>query len=282
MKYIFNFLFILYFFNINAQKSDSTIIQMVSINTIEKKQNAIEAYSDSINNFNGFDVPDFLFNPCLDLEGIFRLGPHDRESKRWKILNNVNNLEALKSISEIDNKRLKKVCKNRKGWNKKIISNFDMIELSFYALIQKRINQLEYINNLQGSEKKHYDRHILIDATASALNNYDFDDCKEIPVFFKEYDFDIKVGSKYWVSRQSAVSLRKLILGKVDNYQLHQCILNSNDVNIRKRNIADNDILNEHYKIHFQQYSTYELVKLRVEEIENNRRMLIGVMDIEK
>jgi len=71
------------------------------------------------------------------------------------------------------------------------------------------------------------------------------------------------------------------ILEEVNNYQLLKCVLSSNDVNLKKINPVSMDSLSEENDIPFQEYSTYELVKLRVEEIENNRKMRIGVMGIE-
>jgi hypothetical protein len=283
MKCFLTFLLLINFNFFSAQIPDSTliIIKEIGINFKERNEKLLLAYADSVNNFDGEIIPKFLNNPCFDFENIFNVGFHNRESHRWKILSKVNNIEALKSILEMDNKILKKVCKNKKGLNKKNISEISWIDLSFASLIQKRIDQLEYIANLKGNEKKHYDRFLLMDSIVNSLNNYNVDECIEIPEFFKEYDFDIKIGSKFWVSPQSAVSLRKLILGEVNNYQLLKCVLNSNDVNIKKINTISTDSLSQENQIPFQEYSTYELVKLRVEEIENNRKMRIGVMGIE-
>ena len=283
MKCFLTFLLLINFNFFSAQIPDSTKIIIVGfgIDFKERDKKLLVAYVDSIHNFDGNNLPNFLHNPCLDFENIFKVGFHNRESHRWKILSKVNNIEALKSILEMDNKMLKKVCKDKKGLNKKYISEVEMIDLSFASLIQRRIDQLEYIANLKGNEKKHYDRFLLMDSIVNSLNNYNVDECIKIPEFFKEYDFDTKIGSKFWVSTQSAVSLRKLILGEVNNYQLLKCVLNSNDVNIKKINPVSRDSLSEENDIPFQEYNTYELVKLRVEEIENKRKMRIGVMGIE-
>ncbi len=280
MKYFFTILFLTYLNFFYAQESDTTKEPVIfSINFEQKKEKAIEIFADSINNFNGKDVPNFLYNPCLDLTSTFRLGFHDLESKRWRILNNVNNIEALQSILKINDKRLQKVCKNKKNWSKKTIKEFNLIELSFYEMIQKRIDQLEYIKNLEGNDKKRYERDLLIESIADDLNSYNFDDCRDIPDFFNEYDFDTKIGSKYWVSPQAAVSLRKFIIEKIDNYQLLLCVLNSKNVNIHISYRIHRDSLSENKKIPFEQFSTFDLVKYRFEEIENKNKMLIGILD---
>lgn len=122
----------------------------------------------------------------------------------------------------------------------------------------------------------------MIDSIAVSLNNYTIEDCIEVPAFFKDYDFDISVGSRYWMSNQSAVSLRKVILEKVENLDLLKCVLNLNDVKISQISSNDVDSSNNPLKIPFQEYSTIELVKFRVEEIENNRKLSIGLFGQEK
>lgn len=103
------------------------------------------------------------------------------------------------------------------------------------------------------------------------LNSYNKNE--KIPTFFYEYNFDDK-NKRYWVSRHSAISLRKLIIEKIDNKDLLKAVLKSKDRLIKKRKRKKRErgyfvVFNNP----FQEYSNYDLVKLRLEEIWNDDSM---------
>ncbi|PHR72565.1 MAG: hypothetical protein COA67_04775 [Lutibacter sp.] len=100
-----------------------------------------------------------------------------------------------------------------------------------------------------------------------------FNENEKIPSFFYEHDFDDK-NKKYWVSRHSAISLRKLIIEKIDNVTLLKAVLKSKSRRIKKKKRKKRErgyfvVFNSP----FQEYSNYDLVKFRLEEIWNDGSM---------
>ena len=110
---------------------------------------------------------------------------------------------------------------------------------------------------------------------ADSLNsmNVEYGKCTNVPVFFTDSDFDRTIGNKYWLSSHASISLRKLIIDKIDNRALLDCVLKSNNKELHiKLEIPDRTNLYQG-SIPYQHFSTYDLVSLRIEELENVKRM---------
>ena len=139
-------LFFLLFLNVqflNAQNNKDTSIHVsvgLGIDRVKERQQKINIFADSLNNYKGKGLPRFLFDECFDLQRNLWNGFHSPVSLRWKVLEKVNNKQALKKILDAHNKRLDQKCDYDKGSNPEII--IPMIEESFYQLIQARYRQL--------------------------------------------------------------------------------------------------------------------------------------------
>ncbi len=109
-------------------------------------------------------------------------------------------------------------------------------------------------------------REAFINKYSDSLNKYNIDGKNEIPVFFFEYNFDREHG-EYLISINDETSFRKLIIDKIDNVQLLRAVLLYKDKRLKKTIKIPKKTI---YGIKpFQRYSTYELVRYRVEELIN-------------
>ena len=136
-------LIILFFsaeFLIAQKNNDTVVIVNVGIDRVKERHEAINVFADSLNNYAGGQLPDFLFDECFDLQRNLWEGFHSPVSLRWKVLEKVNNKEALKQILATHDKRLKKKCSYDKGSNPVIV--VPMIKKSFCQLLRKRYKQL--------------------------------------------------------------------------------------------------------------------------------------------
>lgn len=137
-------LFFLLLFNVQhliAQTNNDTVVTVrlgTGIDRIKEKEARISLFADSINNYTGGKLPRFLLNKCFDRQSNLWKGPHSSVSPRWKILEKVNNKEALKRILSTNDKRLKRKCK----YSKDSEITMPMIKESFYQLLWKRYEQL--------------------------------------------------------------------------------------------------------------------------------------------
>lgn len=108
---------------------------------------------------------------------------------------------------------------------------------------------------------------------ADSLNNFECDRCKVLPDFFYEHDFDRKSGYKISTALHSSVSIRKLIIDKIDNEPLLNAVLRAKDKRLRKRTKLPRKHYMGYVPIPFQEYSMLELVKYRLQELMNEKNM---------
>jgi hypothetical protein len=118
-------------------------------------------------------------------------------------------------------------------------------------------------------------RAVYIEKIAYSLNILDvkYRDCPEVPEFFIDSDFDRTVGHKFLLSNHAPISLRKLIIDKITNRVVLDCILKSKIPELFvKFEVPDRTNLSKG-SIPYQHFSTYDLAALRVEELVNIKRI---------
>jgi len=126
-----------------AQKNTDTMVTVsvgIGIDKVKERQEKINSFADSINNYVVGAIPDFLFDECFDNQSNLWTGLHSPASLRWQVLEKVSNKEAIKYILATHDKRLKRKCTYDKGSNPELI--IPMIKKSFYQLLRKRHKQL--------------------------------------------------------------------------------------------------------------------------------------------
>jgi hypothetical protein len=134
-------LFFILLFNVQflfAQKNDTNVHVSIGlgIDRVKERHEAINIFADSLNNFTGGALPNFLLDECFDVQRNLWEGLHSPVSLRWKVLEKVNNKQALKMILDKYGKRLKQKCNYDKGSNPEVV--IPMSGKSFYQLIRKR------------------------------------------------------------------------------------------------------------------------------------------------
>lgn len=115
-------------------------------------------------------------------------------------------------------------------------------------------------------------RNKIIEDYVNQLNSFSYNDDEKIPAFFYEYDFDL-INKRGWINRHTAISLRKLIIDKINNIELLEAVLEIKSTLIKKNKNIPKEPKNYEIIIPYQEYSTYKLVKLRLQEILNNKNM---------
>lgn len=126
-----------------AQNKNDTLVTVsvgLGIDKVKERRETLKGFADSLNYYKGGALPYFLFDECFDKQSFLWDGLHSPASLRWKILEKVENKDALKKIISSNDKRLKRKCKYDKGSNPEIL--IPMIEKSFFELLQKRYDQL--------------------------------------------------------------------------------------------------------------------------------------------
>lgn len=118
-----------------------TIPKNFKLNVEKQRQQKITNYVDSINNYNGKTVPEFLLTTCFDWQPYLWQDLHTPTSLRWMILCKVSNKNALLKLLNLNDPRLRLVCTRQSDKIYPYLS-VPMIELSFYELIKKRYEQL--------------------------------------------------------------------------------------------------------------------------------------------
>jgi hypothetical protein len=130
--------------------------------------------------------------------------------------------------------------------------------------VKKKDRQTERRN------QKIEDRELYVQKYIDSLNNYKVSEKCELPAFFTILDFDQKYGSQFMFGMHGRISLRKLIIDELTNYELMWCVLKSKDNRVRKKYKGrQKRFYLDYSKIPFEQFSNYELVDLRLDEIEN-------------
>lgn len=109
-------------------------------------------------------------------------------------------------------------------------------------------------------------RSIFVKSYADSLNQFNLNKKSKIPHFFLRYNFDNE-NSNFKTHMHDETSFRKLIIDKINNTELLRAVLKSKNKQLKKTvPLPKNSI----YGIKaFQEYSTYELVKYRLEELIN-------------
>jgi hypothetical protein len=130
---------------------------------------------------------------------------------------------------------------------------------------QKIDSQAEWRN------RKIEDRKIFVQKYVDSLNNYKASDNCELPYFFTTSDFDQKYGGQFMLGMHGRISLRKPIIDELTNYSLMLCVMYSKDRRLRKKYTGKQKRFYLDYsRIPFEQYSTYELIDMRLDELDNN------------
>ncbi|MDA9354334.1 hypothetical protein N9R07_03735 [Flavobacteriaceae bacterium] len=121
-------------------------------------------------------------------------------------------------------------------------------------------------------EKTNAERNLFINDYVQKLNNLvieDYNNC-ELDEFFTNANFDHQYGSQFMHGMHGRISMRKFIIDKLTNYNLMWCVVQSKDKRIHKKYKGKSKRFYLDYsKIPFEQYSTYELVDMRLDELEN-------------
>lgn len=107
---------------------------------------------------------------------------------------------------------------------------------------------------------------------ADSLNSFECANCKVLPDFFYNFNFDRENNSN-WIGLHTSLSSRKLIIDKIDNESLLRAVLRSKDKRLRKRTKLPKKYYSGYVTIPFQEYSTLDLVKYRLLELENEENM---------
>jgi hypothetical protein len=138
-------LFVILLLNVQfliAQSDTSVHVSVgLGIDRVKERQEKMNVFADNINNYKGGILPEFLFDECFDLQSNLWDDLHSPVSLRWRVLEKATNRQALKSILDMHDKRLKQKCNYDKGSHPEII--IPMIKRSFYRLIRKRYKQLK-------------------------------------------------------------------------------------------------------------------------------------------
>lgn len=117
------------------------------------------------------------------------------------------------------------------------------------------------------------EREIFVQKYVDSLNSYKNDGNFTLPYIFTCEDFDQKFGRKYWLSSHSPISIRKMIIDKVDNYDIFWCVNDSKDVRVFSKDTSK--VRCFHCKVPFDQFSNYDLVNLRLDELMNDKYLRV-------
>jgi hypothetical protein len=110
-------------------------------------------------------------------------------------------------------------------------------------------------------------REIYVNNYVDSLNSYNYLQLKKIPRFF--YISNIDRQSSLWIGLHQGISLRKLIIDRITNIPLLEAVLKDKDRRLRKKTKVPKKHYIGHVVIPFQEYSTYELVQYRLQELIN-------------
>ncbi len=122
--------------------------------------------------------------------------------------------------------------------------------------------------------KTNAERELFVNEYIKKLNNLvieNYENC-ELDEFFTNPNFDHQYGSQFMHGMHGRISLRKLIIDKLTNYNVMWCVVKSNDKRIHEKYEGKSKRFYLDYsKIPFEQFSTYELVDMRLDELENEK-----------
>ena len=122
--------------------------------------------------------------------------------------------------------------------------------------------------------KTNAERELFVNEYIKKLNNLvieNYENC-ELDEFFTNPNFDYQYGSQFMHGMHGRISLRKLIIDKLTNYNVMWCVVKSNNKRIHEKYEGKSKRFYLDYsKIPFEQFSTYELVDMRLDELENEK-----------
>jgi hypothetical protein len=105
---------------------------------------------------------------------------------------------------------------------------------------------------------------------SDSLNSYKSNNCT-LPYFFTCDNFDQKFRGQFILGMHSPISLRKLIIDGINNYEILWCVNDSQDPRVHVKDTSKIRCL--HCKIPFDQFSNHELVNFRLDEIMNEKHL---------
>ena len=113
-------------------------------------------------------------------------------------------------------------------------------------------------------------RTLFVNRQIDSLNNFNVTEDCILPAFFTNPNFDHQYGNQFMHGMHGRISLRKLIIDKLTNYFLMLYVLQSKDKRVRKKYKGrPKRFYLDYSRIPFEQFSTYELVDLRLDEMDN-------------
>jgi|GEM_PF-4142246 len=115
------------------------------------------------------------------------------------------------------------------------------------------------------------EREVFISKYVDSLNAFKNNAECSLPYFFTCKNFDQKHGSYYWITMHSPISMRKLIIDKIENYDLLWCVENSNDPRVTSKDTSKVRCL--YCKIPFDQFSNKDLVTIRLEQLLHEKSL---------
>jgi hypothetical protein len=134
-------------------------------------------------------------------------------------------------------------------------------------IVTEKIDRRELKN-----AKTNAERELFVNEYVKKLNNLEienYENC-ELDEFFTNPNFDHQYGSQFMHGMHGRISLRKFIIDKLTNYNVMWCVVKSDNKRIHEKYEGKSKRFYLDYsKIPFEQYSTFELVDMRLDELEN-------------
>ncbi|QHI34907.1 hypothetical protein IMCC3317_02520 [Kordia antarctica] len=136
------------------------------------------------------------------------------------------------------------------------------------VIIEVKKKDRRVIERKKNNEK----RNLFVNRHVDSLNNFKVTDSCVLPDFFTNSNFDQQYGGQFMQGIHGRISLRKFIIDKLTNYNLLLYVVKSKDKRIKKKykGKAKRFYL-DYSKIPFEQYSTFELVDMRLDELDNEQ-----------
>ena len=137
-----------------------------------------------------------------------------------------------------------------------------------------RVNGWKFESREERKNRVFEERQLFISNYVQKLNSLVIEDYKncELPDFFTNKYFDEINCSKFSAgTHHGHFSLRKKIIDQLTNYNVLWCVMESDDERIHYKVDRKSKRKSLYGKIVFEHFSTYELVELRLDELENDR-----------
>ena len=155
----------------------------------------------------------------------------------------------------------------------KILSLLFFLVLPFQEVMSQEGSELGdeiVFDRAEKKKKLNQQRELFVQKYIDSLNGLKVTQDCELPDFFTNSDFDQQYGSQFMHGMHGRISLRKFIIDELTNYNLMWCVVKSKDKRIHKKYKGKSKRFYLYKgKIPFEQYSTFELVDMRLDELEN-------------